>query len=156
MHSISNKEQSILRNYHLGFIYQLHHLLLDFNVIENVAMPLLIQKKNKSTAFERAYNILKNIGIEGKSNNYPSELSGGERQRVAIARALVTKPSLVVADEPTGHLDKKNSHHILDLFLRFNDKYQITFLIVTHDLGLFKNIPLKIRLESGKLYKVSL
>lgn len=132
----------------------MHHLLSDFNIIENVTLPLLIQKKNRSLAFEKAYNILKSVGIEKKIKSFPSELSGGERQRVAIARALVTKPSLVIADEPTGNLDKKNSNRILDLFFNLNSTHKITFLIVTHDMGFFKNIPLKMELKTGTLYKI--
>ncbi|XBC40533.1 MAG: ATP-binding cassette domain-containing protein [Buchnera aphidicola (Nurudea yanoniella)] len=155
IHNISNKKQSALRNHHLGFVYQLHHLLPDFDVIENVALPLLIQKKNRIKAFEQAYNVLKELKIEEKAKQFPSELSGGERQRVAIARALVTKPSLIIADEPTGHLDKKNSKNFLDLLFKFNYEYNIAVLIVTHDVFLFKNIPLKMELKSGKLYKIN-
>lgn len=116
---------------------------------------MLIQKKSKLEAFEKANNILKNLKIEKKIKHFPSELSGGERQRVAIARALVTKPSLIIADELTGNLDKKNSKYVLDLLFKFNYKYQITFLIVTHDTYLFRNIPLKMELKFGQLYKIN-
>ncbi|XBC39519.1 MAG: ATP-binding cassette domain-containing protein [Buchnera aphidicola (Chaetogeoica yunlongensis)] len=151
IHSMSNSEQSIFRNSNLGFIYQFHHLLLDFTAIENVALPLLIKKIGKKTAFKDAYLMLKNLGIEKKSQKYPSELSGGERQRIAIARALITRPDLIIADEPTGYLDSVNSKKVFNLLINFNKKYSTTYIIVTHDTLFLKKNFIKMNMCSGYL-----
>lgn len=155
IHTQSDTEQSKFRNIHLGFIYQFHHLLLDFSAVENIALPLLIQKKNKKKAFNAAHNLLSVIGLSNKATRYPFELSGGERQRIAIARALITRPTLIIADEPTSYLDSKNAALILNIFIKYNICYNTTFLIATHEKKLYKNIPLKMKLFSGQLYSLN-
>ncbi|CAL4322673.1 Lipoprotein-releasing system ATP-binding protein LolD [Buchnera aphidicola (Protaphis terricola)] len=136
LNSMSSNQISKLRNLNLGFIYQFHHLLLDFNVLENVSIPLLISNKTIREAKEKSYEILKKIRLEKKINKYPYELSGGERQRVAIARAFVNQPNLIIADEPTGNLDLHNSKIIFDLIFKFNKDFNTSFIIATHDLNL--------------------
>ncbi|QCI22158.1 lipoprotein-releasing ABC transporter ATP-binding protein LolD [Buchnera aphidicola] len=150
--SMSSNQIANFRNKQLGFIYQFHHLMLDFNILENVAMPLLISNKSKKESQEIAYEILKKVNLETKIKKYPSEISGGERQRVAIARAFVNKPSLIIADEPTGNLDQYNANLILDLILQFNCSYNTSFLIVTHDINLIKKIPVLFQIKNGLLY----
>lgn len=121
--SMSSNKMSKFRNIELGFIYQFHHLMLDFNILENVSMPLLISNKSKKDSEEIAYNMLKKFNLEDKIKKYPSELSGGERQRVAVARAFINKPSLIIADEPTGNLDEDNTNIIFNLITELNSDY---------------------------------
>ncbi|QCI19859.1 MAG: lipoprotein-releasing ABC transporter ATP-binding protein LolD [Buchnera aphidicola (Brevicoryne brassicae)] len=150
--SMSSNQIATFRNKKLGFIYQFHHLMLDFNILENVAMPLLISNEGKRKSEEKAYEMLKIVNLEKKIKKYPSEISGGERQRVAIARAFVNKPSLIIADEPTGNLDQYNANVIFNLILKFNSCYNTSFLIVTHDSSLIKKIPVLFKIKNGKLY----
>lgn len=138
LNKLSDKDCSMIRNKQLGFIYQFHHLLPDFNIVENVAMPLLIGGMNGHVATNKAQLILELMGLQNRFKHYPHELSGGETQRVAIARSVVNSPTLVLADEPTGNLDKKNSDNILQLLKLLNKNYKITFIIATHDLNLAK------------------
>ncbi|QCI15971.1 lipoprotein-releasing ABC transporter ATP-binding protein LolD [Buchnera aphidicola] len=150
--SMSSNQIADFRNIKLGFIYQFHHLLLDFNVLENVAMPLLISKKNNKDSEEKAYEMLKKVRLENKIKKYPSELSGGERQRVAIARAFINTPVLVIADEPTGHLDMYNSQIFLNLMLQLNIDFNTSFIIVTHDPFLIKKISILFKIKNGQLF----
>lgn len=130
---LSRKKQSAFRNAHMGFVFQFHHLLPEFTALENVCMPLWIADKNKQEAITAATEVLKTVGLEHRMHHKPNELSGGEQQRVAIARALVHKPSVIFADEPTGNLDTANALSVHELFLALRERYQHTFVIVTHN-----------------------
>lgn len=148
---LSRTEQAAFRNKNLGFIYQFHHLLMEFSAVENVAMPLLIKGLNAKEAKEQALQMLDKVGLAHRSEHKPSALSGGERQRVAIARALVTQPALVLADEPTGNLDKQNAIKIYDLINELNKSLNTSFVVVTHDLELADKLGKIAYLDDGKL-----
>lgn len=137
---LDEKKLSKFRLNNIGFIYQLHHLLVDFNAIENIMMPLLIKGFSKQEAHKKASDILQDIGLINRKEHFINQLSGGERQRVAIARAIVGKPKLVLADEPTGNLDAVNANKSIDLLLDLKDKYNSSLLIVTHDEGIAKRV----------------
>lgn len=152
--AISDIERGKIRNKHLGFVYQFHHLLPEFTAIENVAMPLLIGNSPVKDAQAQAIEILDRVGLAARGSHKPAELSGGERQRVAIARALVTKPDLVLMDEPTGNLDQgaaANVHHLMDTL---NVELGICFIVVTHDLKLASRMQRVMCLEAGKLNEI--
>ncbi|ARU93661.1 lipoprotein-releasing ABC transporter ATP-binding protein LolD [Tatumella citrea] len=151
LNQMSSSAKAELRNRELGFIYQFHHLLPDFTALENVAMPLLIGKKNSSEALQRATEMLAAVGLEKRASHRPSELSGGERQRVAIARALVNRPSLVMADEPTGNLDARNADAIFQLLGELNQMQGTAFLVVTHDLALARRLNRQMEMRDGQL-----
>ena len=151
IHQLSNKEQANFRNQHIGFIYQFHHLMMEFTALENVAMPLLIRGESPELATIAAKEMLDKVGLSHRSHHRPSQLSGGERQRVAIARAVVTKPSLVLADEPTGNLDVETAEQIFQLLKSLNAAQNTAFIIVTHDLALASKMGRQLKLVQGKL-----
>lgn len=139
-----------LRADNLGFVYQFHHLLKDFNAIYNVMMPLLIQGIDKKSAQQTATKMLTSIGLEHRHNHLPSELSGGERQRVAIARALITQPKCLLADEPTGNLDRQNADEVLNLMSKLNQTHNSALVIVTHDERIAEKMQRVLVLENGQ------
>jgi len=153
--ALSSNKQAKLRNQHLGFVYQFHHLLADFSALENVAMPLLIGGVKPSQAKKEAAALLDKVGLSHRIDHRPSELSGGERQRVAIARALVNKPSLVLADEPTGNLDHATALSIYDLMRELNREYNTAFLVVTHDGELAAKMDRQLHMQDGLLVDVN-
>jgi lipoprotein-releasing system ATP-binding protein len=145
------RKQARFRNTHIGFVFQFHHLLPEFSAIENVCMPLWIKGTDKKEAAEQAAEMLAIVGLSNKLNNKPSELSGGEQQRVAIARALVTRPSVVMADEPTGNLDSENAHLVHKLFLELREKFGQTFVMITHNDNLAKMTDRTLVMQDGKI-----
>lgn len=155
IHQLSDKERAKFRNRHIGFIYQFHHLMMEFTAQENVAMPLMIQGENPKRALSSAKEILEQVGLSHRVDYRPSQLSGGERQRVAIARALVTKPSLVLADEPTGNLDADTAEQIYQLIRSLNKSANTSFVIVTHDLALASRMDKQVKLVQGHLVAFS-
>ncbi|MFT6105807.1 MAG: lipoprotein-releasing system ATP-binding protein [Rickettsiales bacterium] len=140
-----------LRKNHIGFIYQSHHLLPEFSALENVAMPLLIKGTPKKSALKQAAEILDQIGLKDRLTHLPSELSGGQQQRVAVARAIVGKPSLLLADEPTGNLDSANADNVFDLIKKLSKQHQISSLIVTHNLDLARKLDRMVEIKDGIL-----
>lgn len=149
--SLNERQLSTLRNHALGFVYQFHHLLGEFTLLENVAMPLLIGNTSVEEANDRSQSMLKQVGLTSRIQHKPGELSGGERQRAAIARALITRPRCVLADEPTGNLDRKTADHVYGLMLDLNEAYKVSFLVVTHDAKLASRMDRQWCLTDGRL-----
>lgn len=149
--SVSAKKLGLLRNRYFGFVYQFHHLLPEFSALENVMMPLLIAKVNKSNAKQKAKELLDKVGLRDRVKHRPGQLSGGERQRAAIARALVTSPACILADEPTGNLDEATATTVINLMLELTEQQNNGLIVVTHDKSLANQMNNTYELTGGKL-----
>ncbi len=151
LNKISRNEQLAIRNKEIGFVFQLHHLLPYLNVLENVLIPTLPNKRDKKETLEKAEELLKKVGLWDLRNQKPGELSGGECQRVAVVRALINNPSLILADEPTGALDQKNADSLVDLLLELNKQLNVTLIVVTHSSKLAQRMDKQYEIGEGKL-----
>lgn len=147
------RKQAQFRNAHIGFVFQFHHLLPEFSATENVCIPLWIKGVDKRESVKQAHEMLEIVGLGHRLGNKPSELSGGEQQRVAIARALVTRPSVIMADEPTGNLDTENAHNVHELFLKLRDTFSQTFVMITHNDALAKMTDRTLHMQDGRIVR---
>jgi len=154
MHGGNELSKSELRNRYIGFVYQFHHLLPEFTAAENVAMPLMIRREAKPVALEKAGELLARVGLGERLTHKPGELSGGERQRAAVARALITKPQLVLADEPTGNLDEQSSLEVMSLFSELVKNAGSSLLMVTHSREMAAFMDRSVLLHNGRLSEV--
>ena len=148
---LKEKKLSAFRNKHIGFVFQFHHLLPEFTALENICIPAYIAHKSKNDAEQRAKELLSYLGLENRAGHKPSELSGGEQQRVAVARALINQPSVVFADEPSGNLDSASAKELHDLFFNLREKFNQTFVIVTHNNELANKADRKLTMKDGKI-----
>lgn len=149
--TLSERQLAAFRNKHIGFVFQFHHLLPEFTAVENVMMPALIGGMDKGEAAKRAAELLDMVGLANRVSHKPVEMSGGEQQRVAIARALVCRPSVVLADEPTGNLDSTNRDEIQRLLMDVRERFDQTILMVTHDMSLAESVDRKIVMSDGRV-----
>jgi len=150
---MNEKELSVLRNQTIGFVFQQYHLIPSMNVIENVMLPLKYQKVDRALRAEKAEEVLKAVGLSERMYHKPNELSGGQKQRVAIARAMITKPRILLADEPTGALDSETGKQVMEMFKKINQEQNTTIIIVTHDPGIGKSTKRCIRILDGLIQK---
>lgn len=155
LNNMTEAKKGQIRNDSLGFVYQFHHLLPEFTAVENVAMPLLIRRMAREQALTTARDMLDKVGMSHRVEHMPSELSGGERQRVALARALVTEPAAILADEPTGNLDRVTADQVFDLLIEINAVLNTSLVVVTHDLALASKMQRQYKLVDGKLVAFS-
>jgi len=151
---LSESQKGDLRNESLGFVYQFHHLLPEFTALENVAMPLFIRRMAREQALTLAGEVLAKVGLAHRVQHMPGELSGGERQRAALARAMVTQPQCILADEPTGNLDRHTAHAVFDLLLEMNQTQNVSLIVVTHDMELAAKMQRQYKLVDGKLFPI--
>ena len=153
--SLSEDDAAEFRGRELGFVWQFHYLLPEFTALENVAMPLLMRGTNKREAEQQALQWLQEVGLQDRTTHRSGELSGGEQQRVALARALITRPGVLMADEPTGDLDNRTAETVFNLIARLHRDYRLTSLIVTHNLGFARQCDRVLRLQQGRVVEVS-
>ena len=151
LNNLSDIELSKFRNNEIGFVFQFHNLLVEFNALENVILPALIKGLNKKDAEKKALELLEILGLSNRINHKPDELSGGEQQRVAVARALINSPSIILADEPSGNLDSKNAEELHNLFIKLNKEFNQTFIVITHNNKFAKLANRILKMQDGKI-----
>lgn len=152
--NFKEEELAAFRNKNIGFVFQFHYLLPEFTAIENAVMPLIIRGVSFKEAKEKGMELFKKVNLEARANHKPGQLSGGEQQRVAVVRAFIGEPTIILADEPTGNLDKKNAHNITELFLKLNEEQNTSFVLVTHNDELASMMQIKYKIDDGMLIPV--